>query len=163
MNDDYVEVQGTNQIQPTKTGIICQAGFSCRLQDIDVVVEGNATNGSQCCQCQDTFHFVCLFRFEEDKYCKECYKEHVVKQCSTATLIGDLLRSEERAHAEADHAHTEKDLLQHVDNYLKAVGLKMTTKEFDKWTKTVDNYARSQNKKTDKLKVYANSATKSEK
>ena len=39
----------------------------------------------------------------------------------------------------------------------------MTTKEFDKWTKTVDNYARSQNKKTDKLKVYANSAMKSEK
>jgi hypothetical protein len=163
MNDDYVEVEGTNQTQPTKTGIICKAGFSCRLQDIDVVVEGNATNGSQCCQCEDTFHFVCLFRFEEDKYCKECYKEHVVKQCSTATLFEDILRSEERAHAEAVHAHTEKDLLQHVDNYLKAVGLKMTTKEFDKWTKTVDNYARSQNKKTDRLKVYADTHFMSEK
>ena len=39
---------------------ICHAGFECHLGDIDVVVEGNGSNGSLCCKCQQTFHFACL-------------------------------------------------------------------------------------------------------
>jgi hypothetical protein len=57
LKDDYVEVPGTPPITHTETGIICQAGLSCHLQDITIVLEGNATNGSLCCKCEDNFHF----------------------------------------------------------------------------------------------------------
>ena len=91
LKDDYVEVPGTLATTPTKTGMICGAGLSCYLQDTDIVLGGNATNASICCKCEDNFHFVCLFRFEEEKYCKECYKKYVVQMCDKSILFQDLL------------------------------------------------------------------------
>jgi hypothetical protein len=142
LKDDYVEVPGTPPITHTETGIICQAGLSCHLQDINIVLEGNATNGSLCCKCEDNFHFVCLFRFEENNYCKECYKEHVVKKCDTSILFQDLFQNPDTASAQASHVHTEEDLLQHMDNFLNCVGLQMTTNQFYEWKNQVEQSLR---------------------
>jgi hypothetical protein len=121
--------QKSNGIPNPKDETICHAGLECCLGDIDVVVEGNGSNGSLCSKCQQTFHFVCLHRFEEDKYCTDCYKEHVVSQCETGTLFGDLLQSKETAKAQTGPTHTESDLVKHVDNYLKALGMPLTLKQ----------------------------------
>ena len=81
--------QEINGVPNPKDETICHAGLECHLGDIDVVVEGNGSNGSLCSKCQQTFHFACLYRFQEDKYCTSCYKEHVVSQCETGTLFED--------------------------------------------------------------------------
>ena len=94
---------------------ICHAGLECCLGDIDIVVEGNGSNGSLCSKCQQTFHFACLHLFADDKYCTSCYKEHVVSQCETGTLFEDLFQSEEKAKAQSGRTHTESDLVKHVD------------------------------------------------
>ena len=111
----------------------CHAGIHCRLGDIDVVVEGNASNGCLCSKCQQTFHFVCLYRFHDDHYCTPCYKEHVVSQCETGTLFQELFQRKETSRAQSSRTHTESDLFNHVDNYLKAVGLPMTMKQYHRW------------------------------
>ena len=98
--------RGKKAITTPQDVTICNAGQECRLGDTDVVVEGNASNGSLCSKCQQTFHFVCLHRFGEDNYCTDCYKEHVVSRCSTGTLFEDLLQSKETAKAKTVHTHT---------------------------------------------------------
>ena len=54
----------------------------------------------------------------------------MVSQCETGTLFEDLLQSKERAKAQSGHTHTESDLIKHVDNYLKAVKMPLSTKQF---------------------------------
>jgi hypothetical protein len=117
-------------------GTKCHAGHSCRMEDIEVVPDGNFQNGSLCCKCQQTFHYVCLFLFSGDIYCIECYKEHVVSQCETETLFCDLLRSKEKKTPR--HKPSESDLLEHVDNFFNIHGFQMTTKEFFKWRQGVE-------------------------
>ena len=111
----------------------CHAGIHCRLGDVGVVVEGNASNGCLCSKCQQTFHFVCLYWFHDDHYCTPCYKEHVVSQCETGTLFQELFQRKGTSKAQSSCTHTESDLFNHVDNYLKAVGLPMTTKQYHRW------------------------------
>jgi hypothetical protein len=53
-----------------------------------------------------------------------------VSQCEAGTLFEELLQSEEMAKAQTGPTHTESDLVKHVDNYLKAVGLPLSTKEY---------------------------------
>jgi hypothetical protein len=105
--------QEIDGIPNAKDEIICHAGLECWLGDINVVVEGNVSNGSLCSKCQKTFHFAFLYQFQEDKYCTSCYKEHVVSQCETGTLFQDLLQSEEMAKAKTSPTHIKSDL--HVD------------------------------------------------
>jgi hypothetical protein len=118
----------------------CHASPFCRLDDILVVLEGNNCNGSFCCKCQQSFHYVCLFVFEGDVYCIKCYNENVVSQCTTETLFCDLFESQDRANAQTHPKGTESDLLQFVDNFFKANGYEMTTKQYLKWIKKVEKY-----------------------
>ena len=135
VEDDYKGPQDTPQRQPMETGTMCHAGLSCHMDDINVVVKGSASNGSLCCKCKQTFHYVCLFLFEGDKYCLKCYKENVVSQCETETLFEDLLGSKGRAKAQTGPKHTNSDLVKFVDNFLKVHGLGMTMKEYYEWRK----------------------------
>jgi hypothetical protein len=72
-------------------------------------------------------------------------QEHVVKKSETATLFEDLLQSKGRANAQTGPTHTENDLIEHVDNFLKAVGLPMTMRQYYEWVEEVEEYS---NKKT---------------
>ena len=117
-----------------KDETICHAAYlECRLADIDVVMEGNASNGSLCSKCQKSFHFVCLFRHQEDNYCKDCYKEHVVSQSNAGTLFEELFQSQGTEKAQTGRTYRETDLVKHVDNFLKAAGMPMTTKQYYDW------------------------------
>jgi hypothetical protein len=115
----------------------------CRLEDVNVVLQGKGFNGSVCCKCQQTFHHVCLFLFDGHTYCMNCYKDNVVSQCKTDTLFEDLLVSEERATAaQTGPKHTDSELSKFVDNYLKLHGLKMTLKQYFNWREKCEQYAR---------------------
>jgi hypothetical protein len=59
--------------------------------------------------------------------------------------------------------HTEEDLLQHVDNFLKKQGLKMTTKQYYEWKKNVEQYARHDTNKKKKYRILADSQFKTKK
>ena len=113
----------------------CHAGIHCRLGDIDVVVEGNASNGCLCSKCEQKYHFFCLYRFQDNRYCTRCYKEHVVSKCDTGILFQDLFQFQrkETSRAQSIRTPTESDLIKHVDNYLKAVGMTMTVKQYNRW------------------------------
>jgi hypothetical protein len=135
VEDDYKGPRDSPQRQPMETGTMCHAGLSCHMDDINVVVKGSASNGSLCCKCKQTFHYVCLFAFEGDKYCLKCYKEYVVSQCKTETLFEDLLGSKGRAKTQTGPKHTSSDLVKFVDNFLKVHGLGMTMNEYYEWRK----------------------------
>ena len=143
VEDDYKGPQETPQRQPRETGIMCHAGLLCHLEDINVVLQGKGFNGSVCCKCHYAFHHVCLFVFEGDMYCLNCYKDNVVSQCCTETLFEDLLLSKEMATAaQTGPKHTASELVKFVDNYLKLHSLDMTMKEYLKWRKEGHQYAR---------------------
>ena len=122
---------------------VCLSGDSCRLLDVKVVCQGEEQNGSACCKCEGTFHHVCLFAFQGYMYCSNCYRTDVVSQCSTETLFKDLFVIDPSA-ANGGSIHTNKELLQFTDRFLKDSGLEMTLNQFYVWRKKCQQFARKQ-------------------
>jgi hypothetical protein len=80
-----------------------------------------------------------------------------VSQCETGTLFEDLLQSKERAKAQSGPTHTESDLIKHVDNYLKALKMPLSTKQFYKWIERGRVVLRTKGDKKKKAMICANS------
>ena len=141
--DNNKGIHETQPRQPIPKGAMCHAGILCRLEDVNIVLQGKDYNGTVCCKCAQTFHYVCLFQFEGEVYCLSCYKENVVSQCCTETLFEDLLQSEKmEKSASTAPKHTASELVKFVDNFLKEHGLDMSMKEYLKWRKEGQLYAR---------------------
>ena len=113
---------------------LCHAGVLCRLdnEEDDVVLQGEGINGCLCCKCQKPFHYVCLFQFEANVYCVNCYKEHVVLQCPVDSLFEELLDSELNANEGDGPQHTYKDLVKYVNNFFSVHSLEMSMTQYYK-------------------------------
>jgi hypothetical protein len=120
-----------------ETGVRCSAGDFCyNGGDKWVVLNGDGTNGSECSKCQNSFHLVCLFLFQDKVYCLKCYNEFVVSNCSTQTLFQDLFQVEDEAKESVSGAkHTESQLQMFVDNHLMSKGYKITFDQYHQWRK----------------------------
>jgi hypothetical protein len=118
--------------------VLCGAGESChnpgRQQMVTVI--GNGFNGEECCSCRQACHFVCLFKFQDDMYCKNCYKENVVAKCNTETLFDDLFGNDDltRGAIPSEPTHKDSQLLQFVNNFLKSHKM-MNIHQLKKWRK----------------------------
>ena len=108
----------------------CSAGLLCCLdQEKDkVVLDGESSNGSLSCKCGRTFHNICLFLYQGNVYCAQCYKQHVVRQCPVDVLFADLLPCKEDGPKQ-----TENNLVKYVDNFLKVHGMEMNLRQYYKW------------------------------
>jgi hypothetical protein len=113
-----------------ETDTICLAGDSCQLLDVDVVRQGEQQNRSACCKCEGTFHHVCLFVFEGYMYCSNCYKTDVVSQCSSMETLFEELFVIDPSAGKGVNIHTNKELVEFIDQFLKGCGLEMTVNEF---------------------------------
>jgi hypothetical protein len=76
-------------------------------------------------------------------YCSNCYKTDVVSQCSTETLLEDLFVIDPSA-AKGGYIHTNKELVEFIDQFLKDSGLEMTVNQFYAWRKKCQQFARKQ-------------------
>jgi hypothetical protein len=143
VEDGYKGLPDSNDRQPNQNETVCQAGVLCRNADVNVVLQGEGFNGSPCYKCQQTFHHVCLLFFEGNMYCIHCYKRDVVSQCSVETLFEDLIACPEKRTTAVQKVrkHTATQLEAFIDNFLKAYGLKMTVREFQKWKESTKEYA----------------------
>ena len=140
IDDDKSLLEFDDDISKTRneTGIRCSAGDFCYNGEEKWVVvgDGSGANGSECSKCQNTFHDVCLFVFQDKGYCLKCYYEFVVSNCSTETLFQDIFEVDPKGKESASVGqHTESQLRMYVDNYLISKGYKMTFDKYHQWRK----------------------------
>jgi len=132
----YLGPQDTSPKQPMQTGTnFCQAGYLCRLDNVQVIVTGKEYNGGVCCKCEELFHNTCLYVHERATYCFTCFKQYVVSQCSTETLFADVLSQLDNKNSSAGRGlqHNAKDLVKFVDKFLQEQNMSMTLKGFCDW------------------------------
>jgi hypothetical protein len=142
-DDHYKGPQDTSPNQPMQTVTkSCNAGCLCRMENVQVIVEGKGYNGGICCKCVRTFHNTCLYVHEGATYCITCFKMHVVSHCSTETLFADVLSQQDDSNSSAGRGLNlnANDLVKFVDKFLQEQNLPMTLKRFYKWCKKTRHF-----------------------
>jgi hypothetical protein len=70
-----------------------------------------------------------------------------VSQSNAGTLFEELFQSQGTEKAQTDRTYRETDLVKHVDNFLKAAGMPMTTKQYYAWKNKERAQAKGEPKK----------------
>ena len=72
--------QKKRTLQDTALHDSCHAGTTGQVHRVDMYLEGDNINASKCKTCMQVCHNACLFQWNQNVYCINCYKMVVTKQ-----------------------------------------------------------------------------------
>ena len=115
--------------------LMCNAVELCLVPEKTIVLEGEACNASRCTKCSSPFHHECLFVWQEECYCSNCFKQNVVTQCSTETLFKDLFQNNDWASSRATvPIHRTSELRKYTNNFMQQqFDYDMTIEQYETW------------------------------
>ena len=108
-----------------------------------IEVDGKKRNATGCETCPQVCHNACLFQWNKKVYCIQCYKTVVTDEHDTTTTFEESFEGRKAGQPKRKCVVEATPVLdtikQYIDQYLNSAGFEMTSREFYKWKKSIDN------------------------